>query len=177
MKSTQKNKCTLNHLFVCSNSTSIQIYYYIVICFSRLPVNLYRWRITFESSLSRQTLEAPSCSCVSFGEPSTKGPKTNSLDVTISLLPNKFEFEMYRKKTALDALIHGTSSCPFSRKNSMLFPHTGSGTWKNSKLTPPSYRLWKISFEIDRYRQNWKDMKHDLHLLACPRNVQVPRPI
>ena len=42
----------------------------IVICFSRSPVNLYGWRITFESPLSRRTLKAPSCSCVSFGEPS-----------------------------------------------------------------------------------------------------------
>ena len=35
-------------------------------------------------------------------------------------------------------------------KNSKLFLHIGFGTWQKSELPPPSYRLWKISFEIDR---------------------------
>ena len=41
------------------------------------------------------------------------GSKINFLDLTISLLPNKFEFEIYRKTTTTDILIHGSSFCPF----------------------------------------------------------------
>jgi len=44
------------------------------------------------------------------------GSKINFMVLTISILPDKFKFEIYRKTTAADMLIHGTSFCPFALK-------------------------------------------------------------
>lgn len=44
------------------------------------------------------------------------GSKINFLDLTISLLPDSYSFSIYRKNTATDILINGSSFCPFPHK-------------------------------------------------------------
>ena len=46
--------------------------------------------------------------------------KLNFLDLTLTLLPNQFDFEIYRKTTTTDILIHGTSFNPFPHKTDFL---------------------------------------------------------
>ena len=41
------------------------------------------------------------------------GENMNFPDITITTLPNKLVFEIYRKTTTTDTLIHGSSFCPF----------------------------------------------------------------
>ena len=44
------------------------------------------------------------------------GSKLNFIDLILTLRPNMFDFEIYRKATTTDILIYGSSFCPFLHK-------------------------------------------------------------
>ena len=83
------------------------------------------------------------------------GQRIDFLDLIISILSDRYTFEIYRKDTATDILIHGSSFCPSSHKVAAF----------NSYI----HRLVPLPLHIDAYNKEVSILKH----LAIANSIKI----
>lgn len=86
------------------------------------------------------------------------GTRINFLDLTINIEENKYTFNIYRKPTATDATIHGSSLCPISHKIAaynyyihrlVSLPLTPEAITNETQLIKHLAKVNKIRIDID----------------------------